>query len=71
MSSIKSLIEDLAPEGEEINPEEVLITLTNAYNSSPLLYWMINNLTAPYQWRTRSTWRNSRTWKCSLSATPL
>jgi hypothetical protein len=24
MSSIKKLIEDLAPEGEEINPEEVI-----------------------------------------------
>ena len=57
MSSIKSLIEDLAPEGEEINPEEVglpLIDLTN-FNSSPLSSWMINLLTVPYQRRTRST----------------
>ena len=71
MSSIKKLIMDLAPEGEEINPEEVLSTLTNAYNSSLLLYWMINNSTAPYQRRTRSSSRNSRTWRCSRSATPL
>jgi hypothetical protein len=28
MSSIKKLIEDLAPEGEEINPEEVMTLIS-------------------------------------------
>jgi len=35
MSSIKKLIEELAPEGEEINPEEVLsLFAPNLYHST-------------------------------------